>query len=142
MISDDQFPHLTESNHRLTSPPDVRYNCIAWSANDTSRWWQPGYYWPVEGSREDCWIGNLVEAFQSLGYREASDESLEDGFVKVALYASGMFYTHAARQLPNGKWTSKLGKAEDIEHDSPGDVAGGISGEVVQVMQRPLTFEG
>jgi hypothetical protein len=25
---------------------------------------------------------------------------------------------HAARQLDNGKWTSQLGKAEDVEHDS------------------------
>lgn len=141
MISDDHFPHLTESNHRLTSPPNVRYNCIAWSAGDTTRWWQLGYYWPIDVSREDCWIGDLVEAFRSLGYREASDELLEAGFVRVALYASGMFYTHAARQLPNGKWTSKLGKAEDIEHDSPNDVAGGLYGEVVDVMKRPITSE-
>ena len=45
--------------------------------------------------------------------------------------------THAARQLPNGKWTSKLGKAEDVEHESPEDVAGGVYGEVVQFMRRP-----
>lgn len=25
--------------------------------------------------------------------------------------------SHAARQLPNGRWTSKCGQAEDIEHD-------------------------
>ena len=26
--------------------------------------------------------------------------------------------THAARQLPSGKWTSKLGDADDIEHNT------------------------
>lgn len=26
--------------------------------------------------------------------------------------------THAARQLPSGAWTSKLGEWEDIEHDT------------------------
>ncbi|MCG8587287.1 MAG: hypothetical protein MI757_21490 [Pirellulales bacterium] len=48
-------------------------------------------------------------------------------------------YTHAARQLPDGRWTSKLGKAEDIEHDSANDVAGGLYGEVVEFMKRPVS---
>ncbi len=56
--------------------------------------------------------------------------------MEVALYGFGFFYTHAVRQLANGKWTSKLGKAEDIEHDSPDDIAGGLYGEVVQFMRR------
>jgi hypothetical protein len=43
---------------------------------------------------------------------------------------------HASRQLPSAKWTSKLGGSEDIEHDTPDDVAGGIYGEVVQIMKR------
>ena len=70
------------------------------------------------------------------------DAGLEAGFVKVALYASGLFYTHAARQLPNGKWTSKLGRGEDIEHDSPDDVAGGVYGAVVGVMKRRIASSG
>ncbi|MGE0375214.1 MAG: hypothetical protein AB7I48_18925 [Planctomycetaceae bacterium] len=114
----------------------MRYNCIAWSAGDTTRWWQPGFYWPTDRGRDDCGIGALIEAFRSLGYIEGADESLEPEFEKVALYGSGLFYTHAARQLPNGKWTSKLGKAEDIEHDRPADVAGGIYGGVVEIMKR------
>ena len=86
---------------------------------------------------DDFGVGALEKAFRSLGYEACPDESLEAGFDKVAIYGFGFFYTHAARQLPNGKWTSKLGKAEDIEHDSPDDVAGGIYGEVVQFMRRP-----
>ena len=56
----------------------------------------------------------------------------------MALYASGPFYTHAARQLPNGKWTSKFCRLEDIEHDRPEDVAGGAYGEVVGYLRRPI----
>jgi len=55
---------------------------------------------------------------------------------KVALYGSFLFYTHAARQLPDGRWTSKLGRLEDIEHDTPDDVAGGLYREVAQFMKR------
>ena len=53
----EAFPRLTESSYRTTSPSDVRYNCVAWAA-------------------------------------------------------------------------------EDIEHDCPDDVAGGLYGEVVQYMRR------
>jgi hypothetical protein len=40
--------------------------------------------------------------------------------------------------MPTGKWSSKLGKAEDIEHDTPDDVAGGVYGEVVQILKRSV----
>jgi hypothetical protein len=136
------FPRLTASHYHSTSAPDVRYNCVAWAAGDTQHWWQPGVHWPVTTSRDDFGVGGLEAAFLSLGYAVCPDESLEAGFEKVAIYGFGFFYTHAARQLRNGKWTSKLGKAEDIEHDSPDDVAGGLYGEVVQFMRRPRPSNG
>jgi hypothetical protein len=81
----------------------------------------------------------LERAFVELGFttNAQSDERLESGVEKVALYGAGAFYTHAARQLQNGKWTSKLGRDIDIEHDAPEDVAGGVYGEVVHIMKRP-----
>jgi len=84
-LDPDAFPRLTETNHRLTSPSDVTYNCVAWSAGDTDRWWQPGFYWPVEVSREDHGIGALIDAFGSLGYQEGADDLPEEGFGNVAL---------------------------------------------------------
>jgi hypothetical protein len=138
MIAPDGFPRLTADNHPVTSPATPDYNCIAWSAGDTERWWQPGLYWPAQTPTGDYGVGALTDAFQALGYEECGlDASVEPGFEKVALYGSGPLYTHAARQLPNGKWTSKLGKAEDIEHDTPEDVAGGLYGELFRIMKRP-----
>ena len=139
MISRRGFPRLTDQNHRITSPPTTDYNCIAWSVENTKRWWQPGVYWPIPADQEECGLGNLVEALRSLGFAECDDGMLEEGFDKVALYGSGSFlYTHAARQLRSGKWTSKLGRSEDVEHDSPEDLAGGVYGEVHQYMRRPI----
>lgn len=120
----------------------MRYNCVAWAAGDTNHWWQPGIHWPVQTSRDDYGVDALEQAFASLGYEACPDERLEPGFEKVALYGYGFFYTHAARQLTDGRWTSKLGKAEDIEHDFPEDVAGGIYGEVVQFMKRRCLSHG
>ena len=136
MIASDDFPRLTEQNHRVTSAATPDYNCIAWSAGDVEHWWQPGVHWPIAASDDDYGIGILEQAFLALGFEDCNDSTLELGYVKGALYGSSLFYTHAARQLPDAKWTSKLGGAEDIEHDTPDDVAGGIYGEVVQFMKR------
>jgi hypothetical protein len=139
MIPSEPFPRLTSVNHRITSPATTDYNCIAWSAGDPQRWWQPGRYWPVEVPANEYGIAVLEEAFRTLGFVDcALDSRLEAGFEKVALYGNNLFYTHAARQLSSGKWTSKIGALEDIEHDTPDDVAGGDYGEVVQIMKRPI----
>jgi hypothetical protein len=138
MIPPEPFPRLTAENHRTTSPPSPEYNCVAWAAGDTEHWWQPGVFWPVETPPHDYGIGVLEMAFRALGYEDCeSDESLEPGFEKVALYGSGAYYTHAARQTADGEWSSKLGKEEDILHHRPDDVAGGLYGEVIQILKRP-----
>jgi hypothetical protein len=137
MIGGAEFPRLTTTNHRVTSPATPEYNCIAWAAGRTDRWWQPGAYWPVFVPSDDFGIGTLERAFAALGYVDCgTSDQLESGIEKVALYGSAQLYTHAARQLSSGKWTSKLGRDVDIEHDSPDDIAGGVYGEVEQVMRR------
>jgi hypothetical protein len=50
-------------------------------------------------------------------------------------------WTHAARQLDNGKWTSKLGQLEDIEHESLEALSGAVYGSVVQVLKKPTTWQ-
>ena len=39
------------------------------------------------------------------------------GVEKVCLYEKGGVPTHAARPLQSGRWKSKLGPDEDVEHD-------------------------
>jgi hypothetical protein len=139
MIDYRDFPRLTPNNHRVTSPPSADYNCIAWAREEVERWWQPGVYWPVATPLGDYSDAVLEQMFLSLGFENCGlDASAESGFEKVALYAEGVFYTHAARQLPTGKWTSKLGKEDDVEHDTPDDVAGGVYGALYRVMRRPF----
>ncbi|MFM7428637.1 MAG: hypothetical protein ACKO1F_01925 [Flammeovirgaceae bacterium] len=57
--------------------------------------------------------------------------------MKVALYGKDGKWTHAARQLVSGKWTSKMGSCEDIEHLTPLVLEGEGYGYVFQVMKRP-----
>ena len=139
MNASEDFPRLTNENHRVTSPATPDYNCIAWAAMDMLHWWQPGIYWPINVADDDYGIGTLEQLFASFGYVECSNSDYEPDYEKLALYGTTLFYTHAARQLSTGKWTSKLGRCEDIEHDTPDDVAGGLYGEVVQLMSRPIS---
>jgi len=94
-------------------------------------------FWPAGIRREET-VAAFVEAFQALGYVPCADDQPGPGFEKVALYARAGVPKHAARQLPNGRWTSKLGELEDVEHTLDG-LAGSWYGSVVQVLKRPWT---
>jgi len=78
-------------------------------------------------------------AYGTLGYTPCDDTSIEPGFEKVALYATpDLLVKHAARQLSNGRWTSKIGDEIDIEHVLDG-LTGQHYGAVVQILKRPRT---
>ena len=61
----------------------------------------------------------------------------ERGFEKVAIFADDQGFPSHAAQLPNGRWTSKLGKLEDIEHEILA-LVGVEYGSVAVVMRRPI----
>lgn len=132
----EAFPSL--SDYTVTSPPSRRYNCIAWVAGINNDWWWPNGvdYWPSDAPLEAS-LSAFIVAFATLGYEPCGDGALEEKTEKVAIYAllDGRT-THAARQLPSGRWTSKLGEAEDIEHGSPAELEGAEYGAVVQYMRR------
>lgn len=122
-----------------TSQPDVKYNCVAWILRDEDQWWWPSEYyrWPIEGGDDS--INSFREAFEVLGYTQVIDERINDGFEKIAIYATHGRVTHVARQITSGqekgKWTSKLGKGEDVTHDSLEDLKHHY-GEVVLMMEK------
>jgi hypothetical protein len=136
------FPGLRGKEWKITSPHERRYNCIAWSASDAAQWLWPGdpadgFYWP-EGVERTETLAAFTALYVLLGYAECMDSTHESGHEKIAIFAApDGVPTHAARQLFNGRWTSKLGRLEDIEHDLL-DVCGEIYGSVVKVMRRTL----
>lgn len=82
-------------------------------------------------------IEAFVRAFETRGYMVCDDASPETRFEKVAIYALRGDPTHAARQLSDGRWTSKLGiYGDDIEHETLEALEGGTYGTVAVVMKR------
>ena len=133
------FPGLRETDYSLTSPVDNSYNCIAWAAEDMSHWWWPDpagqYFWP-SGAPRELTVGAFASAYAGLGYEQCDSAYLESGFEKIAVFVSrGGHPTHAARQLQSGRWTSKLGRNVDIEHDLHA-LEGDTYGAVAVIMKR------
>lgn len=140
---EQDYPGLVGTTYAKTSECDPDYNCVAWAAGENDRWWEPappvlGYYWPP-GAPLGGTVAALVETYRTVGFEPCGADDLEVGFENVAIYGgrSGE-YTHAARRLPGGHWTSKLGPDADITHEHPDHLAGSEYGTVWCYMKRRL----
>jgi hypothetical protein len=138
------LPRLTAGTYITTSPCTRKYNCIGWAAEDFANKWWPDPLgigkWP-RGVPREATIDAFTQAFATLGYVLCQDNVLEAGFEKIAIYAirepdGGFSPTHAAKQLPNGNWSSKLGDYEDIEHSTLDAVDGPAYGTAVCFLRR------
>lgn len=123
-LIEHHFPSLKGGKgYRNTSPDTVVYNCLSWALGIDWAFYSPeplcaGYVWfyGVEREWSDKTITKIVE---NHGYQLSDNYDLEEGFEKLAFYYDeNDVPEHFARQLPNGKWTSKLGNLNDIEHDT------------------------
>jgi acetolactate synthase regulatory subunit len=136
------FPDLHCTGYEVKSPQTPAYNCIAWAAGESYRWWWPSTassdaHWPAGVDREET-IEAFVRAFKSLGFEVCESSELQPGVEKVALYVdSTRTPTHMARQLETGMWTSKIGKAEDIDHKTLNLLEGNVYGTVIRILRRP-----
>ena len=133
----EKFPRLSGKDFEIVGESSSRYNCIAYAAGDTDRWWDNsgGRYWPDTAARSDS-IESLIEVFASLGFQRCQDSSLESGYEKVALYEEQGEWKHASLQTPNGRWRSKMGPGPLIEHLNPESLSGGEYGNPTIYMRR------
>lgn len=136
------FPNLVESGYFVTSAHSELYNCIAYAAGDETKKWDcgmlpvPGYYWPP-GAKRGKYVDALISAFESIGFEQCTNGDLESGYQKVVLYADADgAWTHAAKQLPDGAWSSKIGSCEDIRHLTPYALCSCDYGSVWHYMRR------
>jgi hypothetical protein len=134
-----RYPNLAITEYTVTSPKSQEYNCFAWVAGDQERWWQPTpedeFYW-VQGVPMEESLSAYIQAYQTLGYVTCDNSILEIGYEKIALYVNDDGVpTHAAKQLLTGKWSSKLGWLEDIEHELEG-LTGEKYGKIGQILKR------
>ena len=137
VLRSNRFPNLAAGGYHIKSSETPAYNCIAWTMGDVSRWWwpHPQAYWP-----ENCPLEESITAFEamfvSLGYVRGDGGDFELGKEKIALYALHGSPTHAAKQMQDGSWISKIGQHKDIEHTLRG-LEGPRYGQVVSFFVKP-----
>jgi hypothetical protein len=138
------FPNSLHEPFIETSQPTIGahcipYNCIAWAYEDNTKWYWPDFrsYWPANIPHEVT-LNAFQLLFEDKGYEVCIDDSFEDGFQKIVIYADvNNKPTHAARQLPDGYWTSKLGFWYDISHTIQ-SMDNGKYGTVAVIMKKRL----
>ncbi len=145
-VIDEHFPKLLSSDHEITSRYTRKYNCAAWVVGHSDKPWWPrfcdqlydkDYRW-IKGAPEEDTVEAFTKGFNILGYAICQSSDLEHGFEKVAIYAKNRRPKHVALQLPDGKWTSKLGDDVDISHEIWA-LDGPLYGRVEVVMRRRRT---
>ena len=91
-----------------------------------------------------CFAFSCFEDFAiRVRYEECQSAALDAGYEKIALYAlqndNGVLVpTHAAKQLRDGRWMSKLGGLEDIEHNTVGDVNDRVTEPLLNSCGAPM----
>jgi len=135
-----RFPKLRVAEFVVHSNPDPDYNCVGFAVNEIPlRFWWPGKgVWPP-GLPSDDAPQNFVNAFRTFGYEPCDSFKLEADFEKIALYVreDDGRAKHVARQLPDGRWISKLGQSWDIIHKTPFGLAGSEYGDPKLALRRP-----
>ncbi|MGM9847450.1 MAG: hypothetical protein ACI31F_05815 [Muribaculaceae bacterium] len=147
-IIQKNFPKLlSDSNFKITSKATPEYNCISWALVLSDRWTQcpagmkvfDGVTWWPPDAKDGMEISCLIDAFEKTGHIVCDNGEPEPGFRKVALYCdNNNQWTHAARLLSNGFWTSKLGAWIDIQHGNPYSIEGPAYGAVYCFMKYPM----
>ena len=92
---------------------------------------------PSPDAPREWTINGLIATFGTLGYEKCDNSDLEQGFEKIAVYAtmSGKL-THAAWQRKDGQWSSKLGDDIDITHSTLNGISGTEYGTAMIFVKR------
>ncbi len=132
-----EYPNLQAEGWVVRSPPSAKYNCIAWAVGENRKWWWPDiglqYYWPQGAVRAET-VEAFVQAFALMGFLECGP-GYDVGIQRIALYALNGVPKHAAKQIDDRLWHSKMGRNINIEHTLRG-LEGPVYGQVIKIFGK------
>jgi hypothetical protein len=148
------WPKLLADKFHFTSKKNVHYNCMTWAiAQDTVSnenvteddvfWMDMMMYFQHAHDLDPLNLDHSAKGYadcleKHYRFTICNNGEFEEGTEKIALYENKDHeWSHIARQLENGNWTSKMGKLEDIEHYSLEVLNGKLYGEPKLFMGRP-----
>jgi len=143
-LLEELFPALAVFGYKILSRPTDRYDCVAWAAGDTTRWWWPDLkgkrYWPENVERKRT-LDVFKKVFENLGYFICDNGNFEEGYDKIAIYVNENGKpTHVTRQFWKNVWISKIGEWELVEYYNVNALYDGICGDIAVFMKRPIKY--
>ena len=135
------WPNLSKEHFEFTSLKTISYNCLAW-ATGNNRNWMDMYVFQARYDLDMDTLDHSAEGYasflqQHFGFERCDNGDFEKGMEKIALFEdNNKEWSHASRLLENGKWTSKMGRWEDIEHASLEVLQGKFYGQLKIFMKR------
>ncbi len=126
-----------EINFIFTSKQTWDYNCVMWALHIDHIWKDFGY--SDDGYlNPDQTTTPYINFYKENGFVICENALLEDGFEKICIFSNRGNFSHVSRQLADGRWASKMGNYEDIEHSAVTDVGGVGYGNPEFYMKRPF----
>lgn len=99
------------------------YNCVAFALEIEDTWWWPDKmqigYWPEGIDREET-VDAFLAAFATRGFVPTTRVEYDPTISRLALFCKNGKPMHICREVGSDRWVSKLGRAEDVEHDLKG----------------------
>lgn len=138
------MPNLPGRKISVIGPSTFEYDCSDWATNIPARF---GLEFPAHT------LADYDFELAKLGYRPISPanpspthirrlERHVPGTQKLAIYDSrekGEHVSHFAVQLPDGRWSSKLGTLHLVTLEHLDDIAHGVYGRPIRIYQRPIS---
>jgi hypothetical protein len=130
------FPLLTNYDLIPNSESDS-YNCISHTIHlkeDISWPIDTRHYWPTkrELTKESFDLFYEHHGFEKLSIL---DFTYNENYTKVVLYTNNNIPTHAAIQIDNTYWESKIGRLGIIRHDLF-EIENDVYGEITQIYRK------
>lgn len=122
----------------ITSPKTWNYNCAAWAVGIDNQWLEPSPagFWPLP--HQGVTLDAYELMFAHYGFAVCPDGKYDKALEKIVIYGDNVGnFLHVAKQLPGGKWASKLGAESDITHANPEILMSEAYGSPARYMARP-----
>lgn len=135
------WPSLNDEDFEFKSHFNPFYNCLAWAINVNTIFVTMNYFQKKHGldiNNLDHSVNGYAKILEEFyNYLSCENGEYEKGFEKILLYGdNNNLWTHAARQIKEEMWVSKLGSCENIEHKNIECLNGNTYGEPKIFMKK------
>ena len=137
-----RFKKLMGEDFSIIFPQDRRgVNCHG-HAIGVNKWVCPSInpvgWWP-SGVDRDYSVSGWGNMLSHYGWRSVDSSRVERGWEKLAVFTTNHVVSHSCKQLPNGRWESKLGESVILSNHTLEGISDGPYGVPAGFFRRKIS---